>query len=1559
MPGGSKDGSTRHPEVHNVDIEVIIDGVPLAALLDSGNNFRSAISKDLAVKHKWQWVPLKDRVTVVGADKSQKLKIVGETLQFLPFCFGKKRLDLKVLVIDNLQTSVNISAPLLRRLGAIIDFSNNTVTDKKAFTLPMLGASNNIRATLKCNVVAATDPSAAEASTKLPVRYESNMDIAPKTLKKVFLQLDRAAPAHQDWVLEGSTKLDEDKAFTVKNALVTADSDKRIAAFILNVGDDPICLKSGEIYGWARQYLPSPPSSVEPRIAKVSMVKDLKAAMREKLRKGEDVGDKSVLPPEAGGLKGKLPSNQPSKELLLGHRANEMSKEERLQWLITAFDLDYTPCITSIEERSQVAQLLESYWDLFSHDGEYGHTRLVTHPIVLKDGAQPVKQKQRQVPLALHEELKKQIETWKRHKVIEESNSPWAANLVCVPKKNGKTRFCVDWRGLNKATVSDSYPCPSTESCLQQLAGSKYFSSIDLVGAFHCVDIPEEDRPKTSFLTPWGSYQMRRLGFGLKNGPATYCRLTDMILQGIPVSMAVPFLDDTLIIGSTFDEHLEAIRRVMEAFKNAKMRISPEKCEFFKSAITFLGHRISPKGVEPSNEYKLLTTMFEFPKTKSEGRSWLSFHNFFRRHSPNFAAVSKPWIEATKGISRTESTIEPTPELEKSFKQLNDSLRKAPILCHPLYTKEGGQFILNTDFSGIQIGATLTQIQNGEERLICFGSKLLDKSQRNYASSKGELLAGVFFMRKWSFHLRYRKFLWRTDNSALTYWQSQASPPPTIDRWLSFLAEHDHDVEHRPGKLHGDADGFSRLPKAPPMSPEEVRTFAMCTIFGAAPVPTGGTVYGYTAAELQAKQDEDPDLSCIKTALQMKSTLPVDDQKLLSSTGQVYRSLWPQLLIDRHGLLRAQFACEVTGYKRSPVCIPQDMAEDVAQEVHDMAGHMALAKTLAVAKRHVFFPRMSTVISDAIATCEVCQKSKSREQPQRHTYVPTVHGFPFAKIAIDHVGPLPPGSVTKSRYLLVAMDTFSKWPEAFPVKSTSAEETVMTLEKELISRFGAPQSIHSDNHASFRSRTFSQFADKFGIELTNTTSYHPAANMVERLNQTLGRMLKAVALRTGQNWEKVLPECLFALRSHQHKATGIAPYHLLFGRDASTSLENIFGNPNEDVNASTPAEAYGRDLRRRIEAAHKYARVNLAKEIQRQRRVYNKKTLHLAAGDLVWLWTPVAATRKLASYWTGPWVVTTAPEGATMVRVKPHPQWNAQGRSMMVTIDRLKEYKSRKVIPFTAETDVQMPGDEFAEAAPTISTTAAPTRTRQKRAASPALAAPLRKARPPPRRANTARQAPQKAWTWCRLPDTDDDDDDDNDNNENGIDPGLSSHNSSVSSQGTFVGGPGSLDSDSDSPTEHAAGPAADTENEEWASQDDEDGADPPPDANDGMGMPPPAPQAGPAPRILRDRTRLGPPARFDDGAQLTSSSSGSEDSYRSTASDPTYTPTGARGPQPPPVTPPRPPFPRNRMPSPQPARPLRIIPSPTRPTPPRTQRPQMSRARANDIVADLLRHQK
>ena len=180
------------------------------------------------------------------------------------------------------------------------------------------------------------------------------------------------------------------------------------------------------------------------------------------------------------------------------------------------------------------------------------------------------------------------MQKWLKLKVIEPSKSPWNFGLVAAPKKNGKIRWCVDFRALNNITVKDTHPIGNIEDNLARLSRSRMFSCIDGSGAFHVVPFAKNDREKTAFATPWGSYHFTQMPFGLCNAPSTYARLVQMVLNGIPYTQALPYLDDTIVHSKDLSSHITALDKVLAANAAAGLKLAPEKCSLFKARVEYL-----------------------------------------------------------------------------------------------------------------------------------------------------------------------------------------------------------------------------------------------------------------------------------------------------------------------------------------------------------------------------------------------------------------------------------------------------------------------------------------------------------------------------------------------------------------------------------------------------------------------------------------------------------------------------------------------------------------------------------------------------------------------------------------------------------------------------------------------------------------------------------------------------------------------------------------------------------------------------------------------------------
>ena len=210
--------------------------------------------------------------------------------------------------------------------------------------------------------------------------------------------------------------------------------------------------------------------------------------------------------------------------------------------------------------------LLYEFKDQFSKSShDLGNTNLVEHTIKTLPDCKPVKLRPYRIPLAKREFAENEIKAMAEKGLIEPSHSAWSAPAVLVPKRDGTTRFCIDYRRLNQLTIPDSHPLPRIDDTLDALGGSCWFSTLDLKSGFHQVSIAEEDRPKTAFSIPGsGLWQWRDLPFGLINSPSVFERLMERVFAGLTFLILLIYLDDIIVYSKTFEEHLENLRTVLE-----------------------------------------------------------------------------------------------------------------------------------------------------------------------------------------------------------------------------------------------------------------------------------------------------------------------------------------------------------------------------------------------------------------------------------------------------------------------------------------------------------------------------------------------------------------------------------------------------------------------------------------------------------------------------------------------------------------------------------------------------------------------------------------------------------------------------------------------------------------------------------------------------------------------------------------------------------------------------------------------------------------------------------
>merc|ERR1711893_274924 len=666
---------------------------------------------------------------------------------------------------------------------------------------------------------------------------------------------------------------------------------------------------------------------------------------------------------------------------------------------------------------------------------------------------------------------------------MEDCTSPWAAPLVIVPKKDGRKRICVDYRKLNELTVPDGHALPRLDDSLDQLKGAIVYSTLDMTMGYHQVLVAEEDRDKTAFVDGRGNHlRYVTMPFGLNNAPATFQRLMEKVLAGLVWDFVVVYLDDVVIFSKTLEEHLGHLKVVLERFKKSGLKLKPRKCELCRDKVEYLGHTVSPEGVGTKDDLIEKVQNWDTPRTVRQVRQFLGLCNYYHPYVESYSEIVEPTIRLTdKGAKFVW-----TPQCQEAFETLKVKLTTAPILG---FANTEDPFILDTDASDVAMGAVLSQMQEGQEKVIAYGSKMFSREERNYCVTRWELLAVVYFVGHYKYYLAGGKpFTIRTDHASLRWMMNQKEPEHQLARWYARLSAYKpFEFQHRPGKKHANADSMSRLgsgkcfrggnclcqqqevecPDPYGLAPGKKSASEMVAIIRddsaeeepqAEPVAEDlevevwdeanqpqeqeGLLVGYTRDQIKEQQEADPDLKQVKEwKASGKPCPPKETYSSLSGTAKYLIGRWDQLEV-RDGLLCYSWQPEDP---RKPVwyriVAPRVLIPTVLGALHDLksSGQVGMNKTVEKCKRSPFFwPQMVAEAKRWVRKCKECQQRKSPAHAKRAKLVTYQSGGPWERVAMDVLGPLPatPGG---NKFILVVMDYYTKWVEVFPMKDRTAD----------------------------------------------------------------------------------------------------------------------------------------------------------------------------------------------------------------------------------------------------------------------------------------------------------------------------------------------------------------------------------------------------------------------------------------------------------------------------------------------------------------------------------------
>jgi hypothetical protein len=331
------------------------------------------------------------------------------------------------------------------------------------------------------------------------------------------------------------------------------------------------------------------------------------------------------------------------------------------------------------EELKEAAwKMLEKRVRAFGFDGRLGHHPSKIH-IRTEDGQVPIAVPMYGSSPAKRQVIDEQIDKWFEQGVIEPSISPWSAPVV-IAYRNGKPRFCVDYRKLNAATIPDEFPIPRQSEILSAVSGAQVLSSLDALAGFTQLEVAEEDVEKTAFRTHRGLFQFRRMPFGLRNGPSIFQRVMQGILAPYLWIFCLVYIDDIVIYSKSYEEHIIHLDLVLKAIEEAGIMLSPGKCHLFYDSILLLGHKVSRLGLSTHEEKVKAILELERPTKLLQLQTFLGMVVYFSAFIPFYADICGPLFH----LLRKDCRWKWERKEEHTFRQAKDALRSAPLLGHPI-----------------------------------------------------------------------------------------------------------------------------------------------------------------------------------------------------------------------------------------------------------------------------------------------------------------------------------------------------------------------------------------------------------------------------------------------------------------------------------------------------------------------------------------------------------------------------------------------------------------------------------------------------------------------------------------------------------------------------------------------------------------------------------------------------------------------------------------------------------------------------------------------------------
>lgn len=874
--------------------------------------------------------------------------------------------------------------------------------------------------------------------------------------------------------------------------------------------------------------------------------------------------------------------------------------ENELVWGGISFQ--HTPYVSSAvcslsHQPLKLKKLLQKYKDLFGKPGELKLSKLPPMDIITQ-GA-PIGQQPYRAPLLKRALIEQEINKMLALGVIRPSTSSWASPVTMVPKKDGSSRMCLDLRKVNAVTQKTKQPLPFIQDVFDQLGGATTFSTIDMANGYWQVGLTPEAIPKTAFVTHMGLFECLRVCFGLTGAPGHFQACMNQLLSKHIGKRVMVFLDDIVIYSKDPAKHVEDLELVFKDLLAADITLKESKCHFYQSEIDLLGYVISAQGIKAQPSKTSAIKALPPPTDVSSLRRFLGCASYYRQLVPGFAYHGEPLFALTrKGAKWEWGETQQT-----AFDMLKRELCGDRVMAHPDLNKP---YILYTDACDYAIGGILCQEDDeGIERPIQYVSAQLTSTQRRWGTVEKEAFAVVYCLDKLRCYLLGAEFVIYTDHKPLLSLFTKQMNNTKIQRWGILFAEFGAQIKYRPGPNNVRADMLSRIEGG-----EEVAVIDMST--------------EWVHLDRQIPQEEflchdRLDIQQLKT-----EQLAEFGKEILAAKEPDSEYLLHQGILYS-GARTNRFEAQ---YPR--VVLPSTLRIQVIKRCHDESAHAGTLKTMARVQEGYVWPGMKAEIDKYIKRCPRCRVHIQRQEHTPMGDMP-VATSPGQIVGVDLITQLIPSSNGNS-HLMVLIDHYSGWIEAYPLKNKTNEAVWERFRNDYIPRHGCMRLLISDQGAEFKGKEWNEWLRGNRIEHIRTTPYNPKGNgKTERGNKSLKEMLRKLIDGQRGCWEEKLGPALWALRTNVSVVTGFSPFFLHHARPGRAPVNDML-NGDPDFNLENRLQSQSQVFKQAAEATRESRKYNKAR-LQKRANAGEVKT-----GDHVILKAnePLSLTAK----WDYGYVVT-------------------------------------------------------------------------------------------------------------------------------------------------------------------------------------------------------------------------------------------------------------------------------------------------------------------------------